>query len=246
MQVKDIMTRRVITVGPDEAIMKAARLMLQNHISGLPVIDLNGELIGIVTEGDFLRRGELGTQRRRPKWLEFIVGPGRLAEEYVHASGRKVDEVMTTDPVTVGENDTLEKVVELMERRHVKRLPVTRDGRVVGIVSRSNLMHALASFARDGEVQVRPSDSQIHDNIIAALDQQSWAPRVDVVVKNSVAELWGVITDDRERKALVVAVENIPGVERVHDHLVWVEPMSGIAFSSTEDEARGAAKSGSH
>jgi CBS domain-containing protein len=108
MQVRDIMTRNVISVGPDESIMKAARLMLQNRISGLPVIDLNGELMGIVTEGDFLRRGELGTQRRRPKWLEFIVGPGRLAEEYVHSAGRKVDEIMTTDPVTAAEDDSLE------------------------------------------------------------------------------------------------------------------------------------------
>lgn len=236
MQVKDIMTRNVISVGPNESIMKAAQLMLQNRISGLPVIDRDGELMGIVTEGDFLRRGELGTQRRRPKWLEFIVGPGRLAEEYVHTSGRKVDEIMTTDPVTVSEDDSLEKVVELMERRRVKRLPVTRGGRVVGIISRSNLMHALASFARDTGEAARPNDSQVRDNILAVLDQQSWAPRVNVVVKNGVAELWGVITDDRERKAVIVAVENVPGVEHVHDHLVWVEPMSGIAFASAEDE----------
>src|SRR5215469_6094076 len=130
MRVKDVMTPNVICIDADEPVLKAARLMLQNRISGLPVLDKEGELIGIVTEGDFLRRGELGTQRRRPKWLEFIVGPGRLAEEYVHASGRKIDEVMTTDPVTVVESDSIEKVVELMERRHVKRLPVTRDGRV--------------------------------------------------------------------------------------------------------------------
>jgi CBS domain-containing protein len=236
MQVKDVMTRNVISVGPDESIMRAARLMLQNRISGLPVIDLDGELMGIVTEGDFLRRGELGTQRRRPKWLEFIVGPGRLAEEYVHASGRKVDEIMTTDPITATENDSLEKVVEVMERRHVKRLPVTKDGRVVGIVSRANLMHALASLARDAEERGQPNDSQIRENILAALNRENWAPRVNVVVKNGVAELWGVITDDRERKAVVVAVENVPGVEQVHDHLVWVEPMSGIAFASAEDE----------
>jgi CBS domain-containing protein len=238
MQVKDIMTRNVIAVGPDESIMKAARIMLQNRISGLPVIDKDGELIGIVTEGDFLRRGELGTQRRRPKWLEFIVGPGRLAEEYVQASGRKVDEIMTTDPVTVKEDDSLEKVVEVMERRHVKRLPVVKDGHVVGIVSRANLMHALASFARDAEEDAQPNDSQIRDNILAVLDRQSWAPRVNVVVKKGVAELWGVITDDRERKAVVVAVENVPGVEHVHDHLVWVEPMSGMAFPSSEDEPK--------
>jgi len=240
MQVKDVMTRSVISVEPDESIMKAARLMLQNRISGLPVIDKDGELMGIVTEGDFLRRGELGTQRRRPKWLEFIVGPGRLAEEYVHASGRKIDEIMTTDPVTASEDDTLEKVVEVMERRRVKRLPVVKNGRVVGIIARSNLMHALASFARDEEeraAHIQPNDSQIRDNILAVLDRQNWAPRVNVLVKNGVAELWGVITDDRERKAVVVAVENVPGVGHVHDHLVWVEPMSGIAFSSAEDDA---------
>ena len=236
MQVKDVMTRNVISVGPDETILKAARLMLQNRISGLPVIDKDGELMGIVTEGDFLRRGELGTQRRRPKWLEFIVGPGRLADEYVHASGRKVDEIMTTDPVTVTEDDTLEKVVEVMERRHVKRLPVTKSGRMVGIISRANLMHALASFARDVPERVPSNNSQIRDNILAVLDKQAWAPRINVVVKNGIAELWGVITDDRERKAVVVAVENVAGVERVHDHLVWVEPMSGMAFPSAEDE----------
>jgi len=237
MRVKDVMTRNVISVGPDESIMKAARLMLQNRISGLPVIDKDGGLMGIVTEGDFLRRGELGTQRRRPKWLEFIVGPGRLAEEYVHSAGRKVDEIMTTDPVTASEDDTLEKVVEVMERRHVKRLPVAKNGRVIGIVSRANLMHALASFARDEGQRAQPDDSQIRDNILAELDRQNWAPRVNVVVKKGAAELWGVITDDRERKAVIVAVENVPGVEQVHDHLVWVEPMSGIAFTAGEDDA---------
>src|SRR5271167_3166108 len=236
MQVKDVMTRSVISVGADEPVLKAARLMLQNRISGLPVIDKDGELIGIVTEGDFLRRGELGTQRRRPKWLEFIVGPGRLADEYVHASGRKIDEIMTTDPVSAAEDDSLEKVVEVMERRHVKRLPVVKDGRMVGIISRANLMHALASFAYDIPARVPSNDSQIRDNILAVLDKQAWAPRINVVVKNGVAELWGVITDDRERKAVIVAVENVAGVEQVHDHLVWVEPISGIAFPSAEDE----------
>src|SRR5215472_3788176 len=149
MQVKDIMTRSVISVAPDESIMKAARLMLQNHISGLPVIDKTGELIGIVTEGDFLRRGELGTQRRRPKWLEFLLGPGKLAQEYVQASSKKIEDVMTPDPRTIGEDASLEAAVDMMERHRIKRIPVTRDGRVVGIISRANLMHALASIARD-------------------------------------------------------------------------------------------------
>src|SRR5208283_1223633 len=109
MQVKDVMTRNVIAIRADEPVLKAARLMLQNRISGLPVVDASGKLAGIVTEGDFLRRGEIGTQRKRPKWLEFLVGPGRLAAEYVQTSGRRVNEVMTTELQTVTEDDTLEK-----------------------------------------------------------------------------------------------------------------------------------------
>jgi CBS-domain-containing membrane protein len=236
MQVKDVMTPSVISTGAKDSVVKAAELMLNNRISGLPVVDHDGKLVGMVTEGDFLRRRELGTQRRRPRWLEFVIGPGRLAEEYVRTSGRRVEEIMTPDPVTVSESDSLEAVVELMERRHIKRLPVIRDGRMVGIVSRANLLHALATFTRD--LPAPASDSALRDNILAAIGKQSWAPQINVVVKNGVAELWGVITDDRERRGLIVTAENVPGVEQVHDHLVWVEPMSGMAFPSAEDEAK--------
>jgi CBS domain-containing protein len=237
MRVKDIMTTNVISIGADEPIVKAAGLMLQNRISGLPVVDKEGELVGMVTEGDFLQRGELGTRRHRPKWLEFIVGPGKLAEEYVQTSGRKVEEVMTPDPWTIRDDDSLERVVEMMERHHIKRLPVTRGGRMVGIVSRANLMHALATYARDLPAPIG-GDSAIRANILAAFARQDWAPRVNVIVKDGVAELHGVITDDRERQGLVVAAENVAGVKKVHDHLVWVEPMSGMAFPSIEDETK--------
>jgi CBS domain-containing protein len=231
------MTPNVICIGADEPVLKAARLMLQNRISGLPVVDKEGELVGMVTEGDFLRRGELGTQRQRPKWLEFIVGPGKLAQEYTHSSGRKVEDIMTPDPWTIGQDETLEAVVDTMERHHVKRLPVTRSGRMVGIVSRANLMHALASLSRDVPTTPPGGDSAIRDKILAAIAKLDWAPRVNVIVKDGVAELRGVITDDRERAGLIVAVENVPGVKRVRDHLVWVEPISGVAFPSSEDEA---------
>ena len=237
MQVRDVMTQQVISIGVDEATVKAARMMLENKVSGLPVVDTGGNLVGIVTEGDFLRRGELGTQRRRPKWLEFLVGPGRLADEYVHASGRRVREVMTDDPCTVREDETLDKVVDLMERRRVKRLPVMRDGKMVGIISRSNLMHALVSLARDAGTPAS-DDRAIRETILAALQQQGWALGVEVVVKDGVAELWGTVMDDRERRACIVAAENVAGVKQVHDHLVWVEPMSGMAFPSAEDAAK--------
>jgi CBS domain-containing protein len=236
MQVRDVMTRGVISVEPEESILIAARLMLQHRVSGLPVVDGKGALVGIVTEGDFLRRSELGTQRQRPKWLEFIVGPGRLAQEYTHSAGRKVEEIMTPDPRTIGENETLEAVVDTMERHHVKRLPVTRGGRVVGIISRANLMHALASLARTAPPPAG-NDIAIRERILAALAEHNWALGVNVVVKNGFAELWGTITDERQRQACIVAVENVPGVKAVRDHLVWVEPMSGMAFPSAEDEA---------
>lgn len=236
MQVRDVMTRNVISIAPSETVLNAVNAMLQNRISGLPVVNDQGNLVGMVTEGDFLRRGELGTQRRRPKWLEFIVGPGRLADEFVHASGRKVEEVMTVDPVTVSEDDLLETVVELMERRHIKRLPVLRDAKMVGIVSRANLMLALASLARDKGTPAG-DDAAIRDRVLAAFEKQRWAPQVNVVVKSGVADLWGTIMDERERRACLVATENVAGVIAVHDHLVWVEPMSGMAFPSSEDEA---------
>ena len=238
MRVKDVMTQNVISVEANESVLKAARLMLQNRVSGLPVIGATGEVVGIVTEGDFLRRGEIGTQRHRPKWLEFLVGPGRMAAEYVRVNGRRIDEIMTPDPLSVTEDDSLETVVDLMERHRVKRLPVMRGAKMVGIVSRANLMHALASLTRGDTTPPANDDSAIRDRILVALGKEQWAPKANVVVKNGIAELWGALTDERERQALIVATENISGVKVVHDHLVWVEPMSAMAFLSPEDEAK--------
>ena len=138
MKAKDVMTSPVVSIEPDASIWQAVRIMLQRHISGLPVIDQKGALVGIVTEGDFLRRAETGTQRRRPRWLEYLIGPGRLADEYTRSHGRKVSEIMTADPLTISEDTPLDAIVRLMEKRQIKRLPVVRDQEVVGIVSRAN------------------------------------------------------------------------------------------------------------
>ena len=242
MKVKDVMTSPVVSVEPDSTIAQAVRIMLQRHISGLPVIDKGGRLAGIVTEGDLLRRAETGTQRRRPRWLEFLVGPGKLADEYTRAHGRKISEIMTADPVTVTEETPLEDVVRLMEKRRVKRVPVARGQEVVGIVSRANLIHALAGVARE----VRPtqtSDQAIREQLMAELKRQSWAPiaLIDIVVRDGVVELWGTITDERERQAIIVATENIPGVKGVKDQLAWVDPTSGMVFYQS-DEAPTSAK----
>jgi CBS domain-containing protein len=223
------MTRNVITVTPNTPILHAVRLMLQKNISGLPVVTTNGELVGMVTEGDFLRRSETGTQPRHPRWIEILLGPGKLAEEYVRSSGRRVREVMTPVVHTVTEDTQLEEVVRLMERHHIKRVPVMRGTRVVGIVTRANLLRALVKTALPSET-LSAGDQQIRDRLLAELERQPWAPLslIDIVVKDGVVTISGTVTDDRQREALRVAAENIPGVRGVHDDLVWVEPISGM------------------
>jgi CBS domain-containing protein len=237
MKARDVMTSPVISVQPDTPVLQAVRIMLQRHISGLPVLDNNGRLVGIVTEGDLLRRAETGTQRRRPRWLEFLVGPGRMADEYTRSHGRKVEEIMTAEPLSVAEDTPLEEIVKVMEKRRIKRLPVLRGSEVVGIVSRANLLHALAGAARD----VKPtsaSDQAIRDRVLAELARQPWAPvsLINVIVRDGVVELWGTITDERERQAMIVAAENVPGVRSVKDHLAWVDALSGMVLYQSDDE----------
>jgi len=241
MNAGDIMTPRVVSVGPDASILEAMQLMLANRISGLPVIAENGKLVGIVTEGDFLRRAETGTQRVRRRWLEFFTGPGKLAEEYVHTHGRKVFDVMTPDPVTITDDTPLDVVVGLLEARRIKRLPVVRSGVVVGIVSRANLLHALASLARAQPSEAQ-TDAAIREQIYAELNRQRWVPNncINVVVRDGEVELWGTILDERERQAVRVAAENVAGVKNVSDHMVWVEPMSGMTFPPVDEEAASA------
>jgi CBS domain-containing protein len=151
MLAKDIMTQPVISVGSVDSVERAIRLMLQNKISGLPVIDPLGRLQGMLTEGDFLRRTEVTTERYRPRWVQFLMSPGRLADEYVHTHGRTVAEIMTVDAISVTEDTPLEEIVSLMEKRRVKRVPVLRGDEVVGILSRANLVRALAGILNQGK-----------------------------------------------------------------------------------------------
>ena len=235
MNVSDVMTPNVLSVAPDASVVMAARLMLEKRISGVPVIDDRGHLVGIVTEGDFLRRVETGTGRQRPKWIEFFMGAGRLADEYVRLSGRKVSDVMTHEVQSVPPDAPLEQVVRLMERYRIKRVPVVDHGKVVGIVTRANLLHAVASFAHE-IAPLSAEDAAIREQLLAALKDQPWAPvtPIDVSVRNGVVQLSGVITDERQRQALRIAAENIPGVKDVESNIVWVEPVSGMYVEEPE------------
>jgi CBS domain-containing protein len=220
MEVSDVMTKQVISISPETSVFIAIRLMLQHHISGLPVIDNHAKLVGILSEGDFLRRGEIETERKRSVWLDALLGPADGAADYVHSHGLAVEEVMTRNPITVAENTTLDEVVRLMEDRNVKRLPVLRDGKVIGIVSRANLMRALLSIHRTAP-QSSDNDAAIREHILVEVGRQGWSSGavVDVVVHRGMVDLWGSVGDLAQREALKVVAENAPGVVKVEDHL---------------------------
>jgi len=236
MKAKDVMTRNVISIAADASVVEAVQLMLQHGISGLPVVDRNGNVQGIATEGDFLRRAETDTQRKRPRWLEFLVGPASLARDYVHSRARRVEDVMTSDVMTVTEDAELRDIVSLMEKRRIKRLPVVRDGRLVGIVSRANLLRAFASVA--AEISPAPqSDEAIREGVLAELNRESFGRGhlIDVVVRNGVVELWGAVLEPSQGNAARVAAETVPGVKAVKNHIVWIEPVSGMIFGPDDE-----------
>ena len=224
MKVSDVVTKRVISISPETSVIVAIQLMLKHRISGLPVIDNHAKLVGIITEGDFLSRAEIDTERKRSVWLDALLGPAELAADYVRSHGVAVKDVMTRDPVTVTESTPLDEAVRLMESRGVKRLPVIRSGKLVGIITRANLMRALVSIHR-AAAKSSVDDTAIRDRILAEIDQQVWSSGtvVDVVVHDGMVDLWGTITDKTQREALVVLARNVPGVIRVEDHLTLAD-----------------------
>jgi len=235
MRVSDIMATPVIHVSRDTPIAEVARLMLQHRISGLPVCDSGGGIIGVVTEGDLLRRAETGTEKRHRRWVEFLLGPGRLAQEYVDTHARKAGEMMSDKVVTIDGDQPIRRAVELMETRRIKRLPVTKDGRLVGIVTRANLVAALFKVLTNSTPAAETSDAEIQDVIRAEIAKQPWGPRFSVAVRvrDGVVDLEGAITDERERSALRVLAENTAGVKAVRDNVVWVEPTTGISLPAS-------------
>jgi CBS domain-containing protein len=238
MIVSDVMTRKVLAVSPDETVEHAANLMLRHGISGLFVVDATGTLVGVVTEGDLLRRDELGTERHRPWWLRVLVSPGKQALDFTRAHGRKVSDIMTPEVICVTTETPLEDVVETMEKQRIKRVAVTEGGHMVGVVARSDLLRALLTHEREKQPpKAQDDDRTIRTNILADLESASWAPltTLNVTVASGVVDIWGTITNPDERRAICVMAENVPGVKTVHDHLVFVEPYTGTVIESPDD-----------
>jgi len=221
MRAIDVMVRDVVTVHPDTDVAEAIKLMSEHDVSALPVVDAPGNLVGVLSEADLIHRAELGTEKQRPWWLEAVTGASTLATEFAKSHGRKVGEVMTDGVISVAEETPLSEIAAIFERKRIKRVPVVKDGKLVGIVSRSNLIQALASVVGRMD-QHDESDRQIRLDLLARLQEQKWTDfgGRNVTVSNRVVHLWGLVGSEAERKALLALAESIPGVSRVSDEMI--------------------------
>ena len=221
MNAADIMTPDVITVQLDTPLDKIVDIMLANRISGVPVVD-KGELRGIISEGDLLRRAETDTERRRSQLLELVSSTSAIAADYVRTHGRKAGEIMTSRVHSVTPDTPIGEIADILETKRIKRVPVVRDGTVVGIVTRANLLRALATRLREQTTPVNADDRSIRKALLEEFRHHKWASQVaqfDVTVKDGVVHLWGIVRGEDHRRAMIVAAENTRGVKDVADHL---------------------------
>jgi CBS domain-containing protein len=227
------MTRMVITINEQAPIAEALQLMLGKAISGLPVVDCNDQLVGIITEGDLLRRAELATEQPIAWWKNLLFGPWFSAQEYVRTHARSVGSVMTRETLCIAEDTPLPMIVRMMEQGHVKRLPVTKDGKVIGIVSRRDVLQPLSALVGD-PLAGNATDASILQQIDRDLALQPWSPRhnISVTVKNGVVSLSGTVSGFEQREALQVLIADIAGVRKIYDQLLVVNPYLDTATLS--------------
>jgi CBS domain-containing protein len=230
MYAEEVMTRGVITVRPETPLSQIVELLLSHRISGVPVTDEKGEVVGIVSEGDLLRRAELGTEKRRGRWLEFFTSISKLADEYSKSHGLQARDVMTEAVICVDHHASLAEVADIMETRGVKRLPVIDHGRLVGIISRANLLRALASTGLGADGPTQLGDASIREQLIAELNKHPWGgrPESTIVVTDGVVHFWGNVESPSEARALRVTAEAIPGVKDIVDHTVAIAPSAYV------------------
>jgi CBS domain-containing protein len=221
MKASDVMMTDVITVTPESDVPQVAALLLTNHISAAPVVDADGRLVGMISEGDLIRRSESGTGRERPWWLQMLMSPEQLAAEFVREHSRRVGDLMTRDVVSAAPDTPVADIAALLERHRIKRVPIVEDGRLAGIVSRANLIQALATFRRTLEPHPR-ADAELREKVVSRLKSEPWmrSALVNVTVNDGTVDLWGIVASPAEKQALRVAAEIVPGVRAVNDNLV--------------------------
>lgn len=221
MHAADIMTTKVITVQTATPVREIAGLLLKHKISAVPVVDAEQNVVGIVSEGDLMRRAENDTGQRRSRWLEAIFSTEEKAAEYIKSHGRTADDVMTRDVLTVKEDTPVHEIARLLETRHIKRVPVISEGRLVGIVSRANLLHGLAAKGADSAASGSADDRTIRETLLHVLSEEAGldAGLINVIVDDGVVQLWGIVDTDNEKKAVQIAAETTPGVKAVENNL---------------------------
>jgi CBS domain-containing protein len=221
MRAMDVMTSEVITVDENASVQSVAKLMANHGISAVPVVDKDNRVIGMVSEGDLLHRAETGTERRRSWWLEMMASTNQLAGEYLKSHSGRVKDVMTRDVISVTDTTPVADIAVLLETNRIKRVPILRDGKLVGIVSRANLVRALAMTVNEPASGDETDDRTIRDKLLAELKVQKWAEvsPANIIVKDGVVHLWSSYFSEQEKRALVVAAETIPGVRGVEDHM---------------------------
>jgi CBS domain-containing protein len=221
MKAADVMGVNVVTAKQDWSVQQVAMVMLEKGISGLPVVDRDGRVIGMVSESDLMRRADCGTGHRHSWWLRLLMGRDGLAQEYVREHGRKVEDVMTPTVITAAPSASLGEIAELLERNKIKRLPIVANGKLVGIVSRANVVQAVASCLRNDNWTNQP-DASLRENILARFKSEPWAQTclINVTVNHGTADLWGIAESEAQKKALRVAAEVTPGVRAVNDNLL--------------------------
>jgi len=229
MRAADVMVTNVITVGPDATVEEVAQILLSARISGLPVVGKAGELIGIVSEGDLMHRAEAGTGRRRPWWLAAFLGKHALAAEFVKEHSRSVTDVMTREVVTATPEMPLSEIANLLEKNAIKRVPIIKDGKIVGIVSRANLLQALAVAGKKRAGAEPSDDATIRDKVMTQIDAEPWSrpSLINVIVQDGTVELWGIVDSVSEKKAVHIAAEITPGVRAVNDNLIICPAQAG-------------------
>jgi len=220
MKARDVMASPVVTTLPSGTVKDLVKLLLEHHISAVPVVDQSGKLVGIVSDGDLIYRAEIGTEQQHPWWLVLLAEDRALAADYIKAHARKVEDVMTRNVVTAAPDTPLNEIARLLGKHAIKRVPIVKDGHLVGIVSRTNLVQAVASSGSKLEIPL--SDATIRNRLLGHLNAQAWAHTglLNVTVNDGVVDLWGMTGSETERKAIRVAAETTIGVRAVNDHML--------------------------
>jgi CBS domain-containing protein len=221
MKAKDVMVRDVVTAQPGMDVVEAIELLAEHDVSALPVVDDDGTVVGVISEADLIQRAEGDTVRHRPWWLEAVTPASTLAEEFAKSHGRRVEELMSTEVVSAEEDAPLAEIAALLEKHRIKRVPIIQDGKLVGIVSRSNLIQAMAMSPTPADITT-DADRTARLDLLSRLDEQSWTDfgSRNVIVTDGIVHLWGLVGSPEERKALVALAESVPGIDRVSDEMI--------------------------